>query len=71
MPDVSEPMQVWCTRVEGKLDTIAEHVTDIRSDVKDHESRLRALERKTWTAYGGLSLLSVLGGSSFIYLFNR
>ncbi|PZT70671.1 hypothetical protein DN402_31840 [Streptomyces sp. SW4] len=36
------------TRVETKLDGIAQGLTEVSKDVADHETRLRALERSRW-----------------------
>ncbi|WP_225811407.1 hemolysin XhlA family protein [Streptomyces spinosus] len=36
------------TRVETKLDGIAQGLTELSKDVADHETRLRALERGRW-----------------------
>lgn len=35
-------------RIESKLDGLLAETRDIRSDLSDHESRLRALERARW-----------------------
>lgn len=35
-------------RIEHKLDGLLDENRDIRSDLQDHESRLRALERSRW-----------------------
>ncbi|MES9522478.1 hypothetical protein [Streptomyces capoamus] len=36
------------TRVETKLDGIAQGLTEVGKDVADHETRIRALERGRW-----------------------
>ncbi|WP_033307327.1 hypothetical protein RFN58_06755 [Streptomyces iakyrus] len=36
------------TRVETKLDGIAQGLTEVSKDVADHETRLRALEKARW-----------------------
>lgn len=36
------------TRVETKLDGIAQGLTEVGKDVTDHEMRLRTLERSRW-----------------------
>ncbi|MFE9886290.1 hypothetical protein [Streptomyces scopuliridis] len=45
-------------RIESKLDGILDENKDIRSDVADHETRLRVLERGRWP----LPTLGVLAG---------
>ncbi|MEV5953716.1 hypothetical protein AB0M11_08055 [Streptomyces sp. NPDC051987] len=35
-------------RIESKLDNILDDAKDIRSDVQDHELRIRTLERARW-----------------------
>jgi hypothetical protein len=57
------------TRVETKLDSIGQGLTDLGKDVADHETRLRALERARWplpsiAALTGLSG-AVMGAISF------
>lgn len=46
------------TRVETKLDGIAQGLTDLGKDVSDHETRLRTLERARWP----LPTIGVLAG---------
>ncbi len=46
------------TRVETKLDGIAQGLTDLGKDVADHETRLRTLERARWP----LPTIGVLAG---------
>ena len=36
------------TRVETKLDTIGQGVTELGKDVADHETRIRTLEKGRW-----------------------
>ncbi len=48
------------TGTQSALDRIADSVTDTRSDVTDHEVRIRALERSRW-AIGGTA--AVLGAA--------
>ncbi|MGX1514992.1 hypothetical protein [Streptomyces collinus] len=36
------------TRVETKLDGIAQGLTEVSKDITDHETRLRTLERARW-----------------------
>lgn len=36
------------SRIESKLDSILDDTKDIRSDVQDHELRIRTLERARW-----------------------
>ncbi|MGW6743796.1 hypothetical protein ACWGDX_24260 [Streptomyces sp. NPDC055025] len=45
-------------RIETKLDGILDENKDIRSDVQDHETRLRTLERNRWP----LPTIGVLAG---------
>ncbi|MEU3203581.1 hypothetical protein ABZ702_06790 [Streptomyces cyaneofuscatus] len=46
------------SRVEAKLDGVLDETKDIRSDVADHEVRLRTLERARWP----LPTIGVLAG---------
>ncbi|MER5601530.1 hypothetical protein [Streptomyces sp. NPDC002265] len=60
------------TRVETKLDSIGQGVTDLSKDVADHETRLRTLERARWP----LPTIGVLTGvagaaASAVALFAR
>lgn len=66
------------TRVETKLDTIGQGLSDVGKDVADHETRLRALEampktsdhadrlssleRMVWKASGGAAVLGAGAG---------
>ncbi|MCZ7414325.1 hypothetical protein [Streptomyces sp. WMMC897] len=36
------------SRIEHKLDGLLDETRDIRTDMQDHETRLRALERSRW-----------------------
>lgn len=45
------------TSTKSALDRIADSVTDARSDVADHEARIRALERSRWAIGGAATLL--------------
>lgn len=45
-------------RIELKLDEVLNETKDIRSDVADHEARLRSLERARWP----LPTIGVLAG---------
>lgn len=46
------------SRIESKLDNILDDAKDIRSDVQDHELRIRTLERARWP----LPTIGVLAG---------
>lgn len=46
------------SRVETKLDGLRDDTKDIRTDIADHENRLRILERARWP----LPTLGVLAG---------
>jgi hypothetical protein len=46
------------TRVETKLDGIAQGLTELGKDVADHETRIRTLERGRWP----LPTIGVLAG---------
>ena len=50
------------TRVETKLDTIGQALSDVGKDVADHESRIRALEHTIWRAAGGAAVLGAGAG---------
>lgn len=45
-------------RIELKLDEVLNETKDIRSDIADHETRLRTLERARWP----LPTIGVLAG---------
>ncbi|MCZ9352998.1 hypothetical protein NGM36_25045 [Streptomyces mutabilis] len=45
-------------RIEAKLDGILDETKDIRSDIADHELRIRTLERARWP----LPTIGVLAG---------
>ncbi|MFC8658440.1 hypothetical protein ACFUCT_25035 [Streptomyces parvus] len=45
-------------RIESKIDGILDETKDIRSDLGDHEQRLRVLERARWP----LPTIGVLAG---------
>jgi septal ring factor EnvC (AmiA/AmiB activator) len=47
------------TRVETKLDGIAQGLTDVGKDVSDHETRIRALERSRWPLPSLAALVSL------------
>ena len=49
-------------RVETKLDTIGQGLTELSKDVADHESRLRTLEHTIWRAAGGAAVLGAGAG---------
>ncbi|MFE9765130.1 hypothetical protein ACFYPC_11445 [Streptomyces sp. NPDC005808] len=50
------------TRVETKLDTIGQGLTEVGKDVADHESRIRTLEHTMWRAAGGAAVLGAGAG---------
>ncbi|MEU6756983.1 hypothetical protein [Streptomyces sp. NPDC046685] len=45
-------------RIESKIDGILDETKDIRTDVSDHEMRIRTLERSRWP----LPTIGVLAG---------
>lgn len=50
------------TRMETKLDGIVQGLSDVGKDVTDHETRIRALERRVWTASGAATVLGAGAG---------
>lgn len=46
------------SRIEAKVDNFLDEAKDIRSDVQDHELRIRTLERARWP----LPTIGVLAG---------
>ncbi|MEQ4610338.1 hypothetical protein ABMX48_29570 [Streptomyces cavourensis] len=48
-------------RIESKIDGILDETKDIRSDLGDHEVRLRALERARWPLPTIAALAGVAG----------
>ncbi|MFE4548270.1 hypothetical protein [Streptomyces sp. NPDC056785] len=60
------------TRVETKLDGIAQGLTDLGKDVADHETRIRTLERARWPLPTIGALAGVAGAATgVIALFAR
>jgi hypothetical protein len=49
-------------RIELKLDEVLTETKDIRGDVADHETRIRALESTVWRAAGGAAALGAGAG---------
>ncbi|MGW1885510.1 hypothetical protein [Streptomyces sp. NPDC001970] len=49
-------------RMESKLDAVLNDNRDIREDVQDHATRIRALESKVWAAAGGATVLGAGAG---------
>jgi len=45
-------------------------VSDVREDIRDHEDRLKIVERKVWAASGVAAFLAG-GGVSLIQLFTK
>ncbi|MGW1039903.1 hypothetical protein [Streptomyces sp. NPDC002547] len=50
------------TRMETKLDGIVHGLSDVGKDLTDHETRIRALERRVWTASGVATVLGAGAG---------
>lgn len=50
------------SRVETKLDNLRDGYTEVRTDVADHEARLRSLERARWPL-PTLGVISGIGGA--------
>lgn len=48
------------TRIEAKLDHLNETYTAHLSDHQDHETRIRALEKRVWTLPTAATLLAIL-----------
>lgn len=48
-------------RIESKLDGVLDEQKDIRTDVADHETRLRTLERARWPLPTVAALAGVAG----------
>lgn len=46
-------------RLTGRVDVLIEQVTKTRTEVQDHENRLRSLERARWPLPSAAILLSV------------
>lgn len=51
-------LAITVSRIESKVDGILDETKDIRSDLQDHETRLRTLERSRWP----LPTIGVLAG---------
>lgn len=49
-------------RIESKIDGILDDTRDIRSDLADHEARMRTLERARWPL-PTVGVLAGLGGT--------
>lgn len=50
------------SRVETKLDGLRDGYVEVRSDVSDHEARLRSLERARWPL-PTIGVISGIGGA--------
>jgi hypothetical protein len=46
-------------RMGGKLDLVAEQHTETRAEVRDHEARIRVLERARWPLPSLAALISI------------
>ena len=55
------------TRVETKLDGIAQGLTDLGKDVADHETRIRTLERGRWPLPTIATLAGAIGAGSGLF----
>jgi len=55
------------TRVEAKLDGIAQGLHDLGKDVADHETRLRSLERARWPLPTVAALAGVVGAGTGLF----
>lgn len=49
-------------RIETKVDNFLRDAKDIRRDVHDHETRIRALEHRVWTASGAAAVVGTAAG---------
>lgn len=54
-------------RIEHKIDGILDDTKDIRGDVLDHETRLRALERARWPLPSLAALVSLAALAMTLY----
>lgn len=50
------------SRIESKVDSFLDEAKDIRSDVQDHEIRIRTLERARWPM-PTVGVLAGIGGA--------
>jgi len=50
------------SRVETKLDGLQDGYTEVRTDIADHEARLRSLERARWPL-PTIGVLTGVGGA--------
>lgn len=60
-PAASEAVTI--ARIEGKIDRLIDRVTDLHSDSKDHETRIRAIETSYVTRAAVLAWLMLLAGA--------
>lgn len=44
---------------DHKVDTLTEHMKDVRDDIKDHETRIRVGEREKWITRTMLAVVSI------------
>lgn len=65
-----DTLEVILARIEEKMDGVRDDIKDMRGDHVDHESRIRAIERKLWGYSGAISLISAVSASSILYLFS-
>lgn len=54
-------------RLTGRVDVLIEQQTQTRSEVQDHESRLRSLERSRWPLHS-LAVLTSIAALAFAFL---
>jgi hypothetical protein len=68
-PGPDPGIYITTTQMYQELRQVHDEVKGIRSDLRtlmedraDHEARIRALERRVWTASGMATVLGALGG---------
>lgn len=49
--------------LDRKVDTLNERFSTVKDDSADHETRIRALEKRVWFAAGGGTVLGAVAGA--------
>lgn len=67
MSEGNESLALTTARIEAKLDVIGVKIDNLSGISIDHESRIRALEKKVWAASGAAAII----GGALSQLFVR
>lgn len=61
-------VQAMRSDIRSLSDSLHPAVTEVRSDISDHETRIRALEKRVWRAAGATGVGAALVGIVVDYL---